>query len=238
MPPLSAARVRVLQAATPHSDNGLACHVYHGSRRPARTGAGLRRDRQLHLPPCAGREQATRTLIFKEIIMPSTQGSTSASNTTSRRARAHETGDAIAVLKADHANVKALFEQYEGLGERAHATKKKLATKICLELTKHATAEEELFYPAVRDAAADSEDQLDEALVEHASARDLIAQICSMEEGDDLYDAKVKVLSDLVAHHIEEEEGELFPKAQASELDLVALAEAIEQRKAQVTLPV
>lgn len=167
--------------------------------------------------------------------MPSTQRSTS--TTASRRPRVHEPDDAIAVLKADHANVKALFEQYENLGERAHATKKKLATRICLELTRHATAEEELFYPAVREADADNADLIDEALVEHASAKDLIAQILAMEEGDALYDAKVKVLADLIEHHVGEEEGQIFPRAQESELDLVSLGTAIQQRKAEVTLP-
>lgn len=165
--------------------------------------------------------------------MTSTQHTT----TTSRRGRTQEPDDAIAVLKADHANVKALFEQYEQLGERAHATKQKLATRICLELTRHATAEEELFYPAVRDAIPDCADQVDEALVEHGSAKDLIAQILAMDESEQLYDASVKVLSELVAHHVGEEEGEIFPKVQDSELDLVALGEAITQRKAQVSLP-
>ncbi|MBA5639156.1 hemerythrin domain-containing protein [Duganella sp. LX20W] len=165
--------------------------------------------------------------------MTSTHSETAAS----RRGRTQEPDDAIAVLKADHANVKDLFEQYEQLGERAHATKKKLATRICLALTQHATAEEELFYPAVRDAIAECADQVDEALVEHGSAKELIAQILAMEEGDQLYDATVKVLSELIAHHVGEEEGEIFPRVQDSELDLVALGTAIQQRKAQVTLP-
>ncbi|HJV02042.1 MAG TPA: hemerythrin domain-containing protein [Burkholderiaceae bacterium] len=163
--------------------------------------------------------------------------STHSESATSRRGRTQEPDDAIAVLKADHANVKDLFEQYEQLGERAHATKKKLATRICLALTQHATAEEELFYPAVRDAIAECADQVDEALVEHGSAKELIAQILAMEEGDQLYDATVKVLSELIEHHVSEEEGEIFPKVQDSELDLVALGAAIAQRKAQVTLP-
>ncbi len=145
--------------------------------------------------------------------------------------------DAIELLTSDHANVKALFEQYQGLSERAHATKKKLATEICLELTRHTTAEEEIFYPAVRACARDNEDLVDEAVVEHASAKQLIAQILAMEPGDALYDAKIKVLSDQIEHHVEEEENEMFPKARKSALDFVALGEAIEARKAEVGLP-
>jgi hemerythrin superfamily protein len=154
------------------------------------------------------------------------------------RTTSSESLDAITLLKKDHEDVKALFEQFEASGDRAFAAKKKLATKICLELTKHATAEEEIFYPAVREANGDNEDMVDEATVEHAAAKDLIAQILSMEPTDDLYDAKVKVLSEQIEHHVKEEEGEMFPKAKKAKLDLVALGEAIEARKAEITLPV
>jgi hemerythrin superfamily protein len=146
--------------------------------------------------------------------------------------------DAIELLTQDHENVKSMFEQYEELGDRAQVAKKKLATQICLELTRHATAEEEIFYPAVREASGDAEDLVDEAIVEHASAKDLIAQILSMDPSDELYDAKVKVLSEQIEHHVEEEEGEMFPKAKKAKLDLAALGEAIEARKAEIELPV
>ncbi|MBV6321187.1 hemerythrin domain-containing protein [Duganella violaceipulchra] len=144
--------------------------------------------------------------------------------------------DAITLLAEDHEHVKSLFEQYEELGERAHATKQKLALQICAELTKHATAEEEIFYPAVR-AASKADDIVDEALVEHASAKDLIAQIIAMESTDDMYDAKVKVLSELIDHHVNEEETEMFPKARKAKLDLDALGAEIAARKEQVELP-
>ena len=144
--------------------------------------------------------------------------------------------DAITLLTEDHDRVKALFEQYEELGERAHVSKQKLALKICSELTKHATAEEEIFYPAVR-AATKADDIMDEAAVEHASAKDLIAQIISMEATDDLYDAKVKVLSELIEHHVQEEENEMFPKVRKSKLDLDALGAEIAARKEEVELP-
>jgi len=145
--------------------------------------------------------------------------------------------DAVDLLITDHNNVKALFEQYEDLGDRAFASKKKLATQICLELTKHATAEEEIFYPAVRAANKENEDMVDEAVVEHGSAKELIAQILAMEPDEPLYDAKVKVLSEQIEHHVEEEETEMFPKARKSKLDLVELGAAIEQRKAEIGLP-
>jgi hemerythrin superfamily protein len=163
---------------------------------------------------------------------------TQSATASSKSARTAQPKDAVALLKADHDNVKALFKQYEALGDRATTSKKKLATQICLELTKHAVAEEEIFYPAVRGADRDNEDIIDEATVEHASAKDLIAQILSMEPGDDLYDAKVKVLSEQIEHHVKEEESEMFQKARDSDLDLVALGEQIAARKEEVTLPI
>ena len=144
--------------------------------------------------------------------------------------------DAIALLIEDHENVKQMFEQFEGLGDRAHATKKKLAMQICTELTKHATAEEEIFYPAVRAATKKTEDLVDEATVEHASSKDLIAQIMEMEATEELFDAKVKVLSEMIEHHVEEEENEMFPKARDAGLDLEALGQQIAERKAQITV--
>ncbi|CUI03642.1 Regulator of cell morphogenesis and NO signaling [Janthinobacterium sp. CG23_2] len=147
-----------------------------------------------------------------------------------------EAQDAIALLTEDHENVKQMFEQFEGLGDRAHATKKKLATQICTELTKHATAEEEIFYPAVRAATKSNEDLVDEATVEHASAKDLIAQIMEMEATEELFDAKVKVLSEMIEHHVQEEENEMFPKAREAGLDLEALGQQIAERKAQITV--
>ncbi|SHG66335.1 Hemerythrin HHE cation binding domain-containing protein [Massilia sp. CF038] len=162
--------------------------------------------------------------------------STTTRNTPKNMSKSEEGIDAITLLTEDHENVKALFEKYEGLGDRAHASKKKLATEICTELTKHATAEEEIFYPAVRAAGKDKEDMVDEAVVEHASAKDLIAQIMEMEATEDLFDAKVKVLSELIEHHVEEEENEMFKKARDAKLDLEMLGQQIAERKAQITM--
>ncbi|HEX8610769.1 MAG TPA: hemerythrin domain-containing protein [Telluria sp.] len=157
-------------------------------------------------------------------------------NTPKTMPNGQEAQDAIALLIEDHENVKQMFEQFEGLGDRAHATKKKLAMQICMELTKHATAEEEIFYPAVRAATKKNEDLVDEATVEHASAKDLIAQIMEMEATEELFDAKVKVLSEMIEHHVEEEENEMFPKAREAGLDLEALGQQIAERKAQITV--
>ncbi|PKB19852.1 hemerythrin HHE cation binding domain-containing protein [Janthinobacterium sp. 64] len=145
--------------------------------------------------------------------------------------------DAIELLTQDHQTVKDLFEQYEGLSDRSLASKRKLALKICEELSKHAMVEEEIFYPAVRDASRSNEDLVDEAIVEHASAKELIAQIVAMEAGEDLYDAKVKVLSEQIDHHVLEEEGEIFPRARDAELDLQAMGSQIAARKAEIELP-
>ena len=109
-----------------------------------------------------------------------------------------------------------------------------LATEICRWLTVHATIEEELFYPAAREAEVDA-DLLDEAEVEHASAKELIAQIEAMSPDDDLYDAKVTVLGEYIDHHVKEEEGELFPKCRKSDMDLEGLGEALAARKQELT---
>jgi iron-sulfur cluster repair protein YtfE (RIC family) len=138
------------------------------------------------------------------------------------------------MLTAEHREVKAMFAQYETLGDRANAGKKKLADQICTALTLHAAIEEEIFYPALRAASKEAADLLDEALVEHAGAKDLIAQLREMDPEDDLYDAKVKVLGEQVAHHIGEEEGEMFKAARKAGLDMVALGTEMAQHKEEL----
>lgn len=147
-----------------------------------------------------------------------------------------EPQDAVALLIEEHEEVKSMFEQYEELGDRAYVSKQKLALQICEALTKHTMIEEEIFYPAVRNAIKD-DDLMDEAVVEHASAKDLIAQIQSMEPTDDLFDAKVKVLSEMIDHHVEEEESDMFPKVRKTKIDLQELGEAMAARKEQIQLP-
>ena len=145
-----------------------------------------------------------------------------------------KSNDAVAMLTAEHREVKAMFEQYEKLGDRANAGKKKLADQICTALTLHAAIEEEIFYPALREASKEAADLLDEALVEHAGAKDLIAQLQEMDPEDDLYDAKVKVLGEQIDHHVGEEEGEMFKTAKKAGLDMVALGTEMAQRKEEL----
>jgi hemerythrin-like domain-containing protein len=142
--------------------------------------------------------------------------------------------DAIAMLTAEHREVSAMFKQFEEMSDRAKVSKKKLADQICNALIMHTTIEEEIFYPAVREAVKDAEDKLDEAVVEHASAKDLIAQIQEMDADEELYDAKVKVLSEQVEHHVEEEEKEMFPMVKKSGLDLAALGQEMAARKEEL----
>lgn len=147
------------------------------------------------------------------------------------------TPDACSLLDADHRAVKKLFNQYDELaGSKAKSSiekRRELAERICMELTVHAQIEEEIFYPAVR-AAIKEQDLLDEATVEHASAKDLIAQIQSTSEVDDMFDAKVKVLGEYIDHHVKEERNEMFPKARASKLDLVAMRDELQARKEEL----
>ena len=149
-------------------------------------------------------------------------------------ARAAKT-DATVLLQRDHADVKKLFKQYEKLAdaEADGEERQALATQICQMLTVHATIEEEIFYPAAREAEVE-EDLLDEAEVEHASAKDLIAQIKGMSPDDELYDAKVKVLGEYVNHHVQEEEGEMFPKCRKAKMDLATLGTELEARKSEL----
>jgi hemerythrin-like domain-containing protein len=142
---------------------------------------------------------------------------------------------AITLLEQDHEDVKDLFDQYDELAENegSESDRQALAQQICTMLTVHATVEEELFYPAAREALKE-DDLIDEAVVEHASAKDLIAQLESMQAGDDLYDAKVKVLGELIDHHVEEEEDEMFPKMRNSGLDLQVLGVAMASRKEEL----
>jgi hemerythrin superfamily protein len=140
--------------------------------------------------------------------------------------------DAISLLKRDHQDVKQLFQRFE----RANGSseKERLAERICNALKAHARLEEELFYPAVREALSDGE-LVDEAEVEHQSAKDLIGQIEVASPADEKYDALVTVLGEYVMHHVKEEEGEMFPKVRRSKLDLVELGKRLDERKRQET---
>lgn len=137
--------------------------------------------------------------------------------------------DAIALLQQDHRKVEALFEEFEQTQNKA--AKAVIAAKICLELRVHTQIEEEILYPP---AHKEIEHELvDEATVEHAGAKDLIHQIETMSPGEHLYDAKVKVLSEYIKHHVKEEETEMFPKLRGH-LNLHDLAERLSKRKVEL----
>ena len=144
--------------------------------------------------------------------------------------------DACDLLDADHKAVKAMFKEYETLTEsrsRSSTKKRQLANQICKELTVHATIEEEIFYPAARKAIK-ANGLMNEAMVEHASAKDLIAQIKGMDAGDEMFDAKVTVLGEYIDHHVKEERTEMFVKVRSTKLDLVKLAEQLQLRKEEL----
>jgi len=143
--------------------------------------------------------------------------------------------DAVDLLDADHVAVKKLFNDYKKLCNADAPSEEKLgiAEQICQELTVHAQIEEEIFYSQLRDAI-DDDLLLDEAEVEHGTAKDLIAQISGMSPEDDLYDARVTVLGEYIDHHVKEEREEIFVKARKSKLDLVSMADELSQRKMEL----
>jgi hemerythrin superfamily protein len=135
-----------------------------------------------------------------------------------------EAMSALDLLEEDHREVEGYFDDAE---------KEELATKICLALRVHTQIEEEIFYPAAREATED-DDLLDEATVEHAGAKRLIEEIEEMKVGDDLYDAKVKVLGEQVKHHVKDEEEELFPEVESAKMDVEEIGKKLAQRKEQL----
>ena len=146
--------------------------------------------------------------------------------------------DACALLDADHRKVKKLFQEFEEVvsskAKSAVAKRRALADEICLELTVHAQIEEEIFYPALR-AVIKEDDLLDEAEVEHASAKELIAQIQSGDEADPKWSAKVTVLGEYIDHHVKEERNEIFVKARAArKLDLLSMRDQLTARKEEL----
>lgn len=143
--------------------------------------------------------------------------------------------NAVAMLKEDHDRVLELLHRFGRA--RREAQKQSLADRICADLTLHAQIEEEIFYPALREATGEH-DLVDEAEVEHGSAKLLIAQIRSGKVGDPQWDARVKVLGEYVRHHIREEQREIFPRARAAKaLDLREMGERIARRKHAGPMP-
>lgn len=154
-----------------------------------------------------------------------------------RQTATQKTSDAITLLTEDHNKVKKLFKEFEALKKDKSQKSKKssLVKEICMELTVHAQVEEEVFYPAVRRAIKDP-DLMDEAEVEHAGAKVLIAQLETMSPDEDLYDAKVKVLSEYIDHHVKEEEKEMFPEVKKTKMDMVKLGADIQKVKDRLNL--
>ncbi|HKR23757.1 MAG TPA: hemerythrin domain-containing protein [Allosphingosinicella sp.] len=142
--------------------------------------------------------------------------------------------DGLQLLAADHRKVEALFASFESAS--GTAAKEKIVKQICTELKIHAQIEEEVYYPEIRGKV--EEDALDEAYVEHDSAKLLINELEAAEPDESYYDAKVKVLSELIEHHVKEEEKQrdnLFQQTRAAEIDLEALGERLAARKAELT---
>lgn len=143
------------------------------------------------------------------------------------------TTDAVSILTEDHKKVKKMFADYEKLMKSGdnNEEKRALVEKICEELIVHTQIEEDIFYPAVRNAIKD-DNLMDEADVEHNGAKNLIVQLQGMEPGDDHYDAKVTVLGENIDHHLKEEQEEMFPKAKEAKIDLNDLgAKMLERRQ-------
>ena len=139
--------------------------------------------------------------------------------------------EATAMLRADHKVVSALFADYEKA--RSKSRKRQLVARICTELSVHTQVEEEIFYPAVKRALRDHE-LVPEAEVEHATLKSLIAQVEGRDPDGEVFDAKIKVLSEYVKHHVKEEHEEMFPKARATRLDMVKLGAAMAARKQEL----
>jgi hemerythrin superfamily protein len=151
-----------------------------------------------------------------------------------KKAASPKTPDAVALLKADHRQVKEWFEEFEK--SRSAKVKQTLAANICKALTVHTEIEEEIFYPAFL-AATKDKDMHHEAIIEHDGAKKLIAEIEASSPADDYFDSKVHVLSEMIKHHVKEEEQPdgMFAEAKGSKkMDLVALGAQMAQRKAQL----
>ena len=151
-----------------------------------------------------------------------------------RRSASPRQQDAIALLRADHKNVSDMFDEFERRKGRLSPDKKmEMVQTICRELEVHAQIEEEIFYPAAREAVKE-QDLLDEAEIEHGSAKALIRQLQDGQPGDEMFDARVKVLGEFVKHHVKEEQGKLFPMVKKSRLDMRGLGEQLMMRKQEL----
>jgi hemerythrin-like domain-containing protein len=166
--------------------------------------------------------------------MPTTQTASTRKTTTNKTTTRRSKNDAIKLLTDDHNKVKKMFKEFEKLHKKQEEGKEDLVRQICKELTIHTQLEEEIFYPAAREAI-DDDDLMNEAVVEHQAAKDLIEKIQSMNSSDPMYDAIVSVLGEYVNHHIEEEQNEIFPKVEKAKVDLEEIGTEIAARKEELT---
>ncbi|SAL85641.1 cation-binding protein [Caballeronia arvi] len=156
-------------------------------------------------------------------------------NSTSATARATKSQDAIQVLTDDHRAVEKLFDAFEKTQKDDLDAKATLVRRACEELTVHAMIEEELLYPAAQEALdEDDRPDVEEAYVEHYLVKVLIDKFTKLHAGEAGFDATFKVMSEMVRHHIEEEESDLFPKLRKSGADLEALGGKLMRRKEEL----
>jgi hemerythrin-like domain-containing protein len=141
--------------------------------------------------------------------------------------------DVLALLKADHDKVRKMFKEFEKLEADDSEEKAQLVKQTCAELKVHTQIENEIVYPAIRQAIED-DDMMDEALVEHEAAEELISQLEELQPGDELFEAKFTVLGEYVNHHIAEEQKKMFTKAKKADIDLVSLGEQVAERKKEL----
>ena len=171
--------------------------------------------------------------------MPRT--STSSNTGVQSRARKSTSGrtaksnDALSLLAEDHKRVQKLFKQFEKMDREDADAMRELVEQACTELEMHAALEEELFYPALREALDEEHGEtLAEAQVEHDTAKQLIAQLRDLRPGDEMYSATFTVLGEYVMHHVEEEESEIFKQAKKAKIDLDSLGAQLESRRSEM----
>jgi hemerythrin superfamily protein len=174
-----------------------------------------------------------RRLLIGLVPTPTdTKGATMATRKTRKRASENNAFD---ILRADHRKVEKLFDEFEDLDREDTEACQEIVVQACTELKIHATVEEELFYPALREALdEDDASLLDEAVVEHATAKMLIARLEELEAEDPQYSATFTVLSEYIKHHVKEEEREIFPKAKKAKVDADDLGTRMRARKEEL----
>ena len=167
--------------------------------------------------------------------MPTAAKHTTTNRRTAARKRVSGGKDnALKLLKADHKEVSNLVAKFQG-GRLSKDRKVAIAKQICMALTVHAQIEEEIFYPAAREAMRGGDDLLDEAEVEHGSIKELVETIQDgTPDDDELFEARVTVLGEYVKHHVKEEEGQLFPKVRKSDMDLAEIGRQLMERKEEL----